>query len=222
MKKYIAAIFVAALSAAALFGVESKKEWAKFSKYEEANKGVEAPSAVFMGDSITEGWARIHPDFFKSNNYAGRGISGQTTSEMLVRFRADVIALKPKAVAIMAGTNDIAENNGPIKLEYVFGNIASMAELAKANGIRVFLCSVIPAADFPWRKGLEPSKKIKALNAMLKEYALKNGIVYVDYYSALDDGNGGLPKNLAKDGVHPTAEGYDIMEPIIKAAIEKK
>ena len=198
------------------------KDWAQFGRYAEANKTVKVPSkVVFMGNSITDGWWPNDSTFFINNQYVDRGISGQTTSEMLVRFRADVINLKPKAVVILAGTNDIAQNNGYISLENAFGNIVSMVELAKANNIKPILCSVMPAYEFGWRKGLEPAGKIIKLNAMIKAYADKNKIIYVDYHSALADELGGLPEKYSKDGVHPTLEAYKIMETIVQKAITK-
>ncbi len=198
------------------------KDWAQFGRYAEANKTVKVPSkVVFMGNSITDGWWPNDSTFFINNQYVDRGISGQTTSEMLVRFRADVINLKPKAVVILAGTNDIAQNNGYISLENAFGNIVSMVELAKANNIKPILCSVMPAYEFGWRKGLEPAGKIIKLNAMIKAYADKNKIIYVDYHSALADERGGLPEKYSKDGVHPTLEAYKIMETIVQKAITK-
>lgn len=199
-----------------------EKDWAQFGRYAEANKTVKVPSkVVFMGNSITDGWWPNDSTFFINNQYVDRGISGQTTSEMLVRFRADVINLKPKAVVILAGTNDIAQNNGYISLENAFGNIVSMVELAKANNIKPILCSVMPAYEFGWRKGLEPAGKIIKLNAMIKAYADKNKIIYVDYHSALADERGGLPEKYSKDGVHPTLEAYKIMETIVQKAITK-
>nr|WP_321522261.1 SGNH/GDSL hydrolase family protein [uncultured Macellibacteroides sp.] len=198
------------------------KDWAQFGRYAEANKTVKVPSkVVFMGNSITDGWWPNDSTFFINNQYVDRGISGQTTSEMLVRFRADVINLKPKAVVILAGTNDIAQNNGYISLENAFGNIVSMVELAKANNIKPILCSVMPAYEFGWRKGLEPAGKIIKLNAMIKAYADKNKIIYVDYHSALADERGGLPEKYSNDGVHPTLEAYKIMETIVQKAITK-
>lgn len=198
------------------------KDWAQFGRYAEANKTVKVPSkVVFMGNSITDGWWPNDSTFFINNQYVDRGISGQTTSEMLVRFRADVINLKPKAVVILAGTNDIAQNNGYISLENAFGNIVSMVELAKANNIKPILCSVMPAYEFGWRKGLEPAGKIIKLNSMIKAYADKNKIIYVDYHSALADERGGLPEKYSKDGVHPTLEAYKIMETIVQKAITK-
>ena len=174
-----------------------------------------------MGNSITDGWWPKDSTFFIDNNFLDRGISGQTTSEMLVRFRQDVINLKPKAVVILAGINDIAHNNGVISLENVFGNIVSMAELARYNKITPIICSVLPAYDFPWRRGMNPAPKVIELNKMLKAYADKEGLTYVDYHSAMKDERDGLPKNLAGDEVHPTLEGYKIMEKIVLEAIHK-
>jgi lysophospholipase L1-like esterase len=174
---------------------------------------------VFMGDSITQGWKLDQS--FPGKPYVNRGIGGQTTPQMVVRFRQDVIDLKPKVVVILAGINDIAGNTGPMTLEQTEGNIASMAELAKANGIRVVLCSVLPAYDFPWAPGLAPAPKVVAVNAWMKQYAADKGDVYVDYYSAMSDDRGGLPPTLSKDGVHPLPPGYAIMAPLASAGIEK-
>jgi lysophospholipase L1-like esterase len=202
------------------------QDWPNFGKYREANEGLAAPAkgenrVVFMGNSITEGWGRVNPEFFEGKPYINRGISGQTTPQMLVRFRADVIALQPKVVVILAGTNDIAGNTGPSTLEMIADNIYSMAELARANGIKVVLSSVLPAFDYPWKPGLEPAPKIVALNKLIKDYADKNKIVYLDYFSAMADDRDGLPKELAGDGVHPTKAGYEIMGPLAEAAIAK-
>lgn len=168
------------------------------------------------GSSLWETLSRtvggIPTPYFQNNRYIGRGIGGQTTAQMLVRFRADVINLQPKAVVILAGTNDIAQNNGYISPENILGNIISMAELAKANNIDVVLCSILPAYEYSWRKGLEPAGKIIALNKMIKEYADKNNLTYVDYHSAMKDERNGLPEKYSKDGVHPTMDGYVIME----------
>jgi lysophospholipase L1-like esterase len=200
------------------------RDWPGIGRYEKANANVAPPAkgqirVVYMGDSITDAWINNDSTFFKSNNYIDRGISGQTTGQMLVRFREDVINLKPAVVVILAGINDIAENNGPSKLEDVMGNIISMAELARANKIKVVLSSVLPAAEFPWRKTIDPKPKVKALNDMIKEYAGKNNFVYLDYFTPLVDENSGLPKNLSGDGVHPNLDGYKIMEPLAQKAI---
>lgn len=202
-----------------LFG--QQKDWAGFDRYREANRTAkQGAEAVFMGNSITEGWARMRPGFFADNGYIGRGISGQTSAEMLARFRPDVIELAPKAVVILAGTNDIAQNNGPIELENVMDNIASMCELARLHNIRVLLCSVLPAAAFPWREGIKPADSIIRLNAMIEAYARENGIEYVDYHSRMKDGRNGLPPEYSKDGVHPNPEGYRVMEGIIASYLK--
>ena len=191
-------------------------DWAQFDRYAEANRNVaSAPKAIFMGNSITEGWAKKRPDFFATHDFVGRGISGQTSSHMLVRFQADVIALKPKYVVILAGTNDIAQNNGTISQEHIMENIRSMCELAMAHRIKPVLCSVLPAARFSWNPTLQPAEDIKALNVAIKAYAARKRIPYVDFYSALVDDQGGLPAEYAADGVHPTAEGYAVMENIL-------
>lgn len=208
------------LATSSLFSQQN--DWAQFGRYAEANKSVETPTrVVFMGNSITDGWWNTDSLFFKDNRYIGRGIGGQTTAQMLVRFRADVIDLQPKAVVILAGTNDIAQNNGYIAPENILGNIISMAELAKANNIDVVLCSILPAYEYGWRKGLEPADKIIALNKMIKEYADRHNLTYVDYHSALKDARNGLPEKYSKDGVHPTMEGYKIMERLISEALKK-
>ncbi len=208
------------LATSSLFSQQN--DWAQFGRYAEANKSVETPTrVVFMGNSITDGWWNTDSLFFKNNRYIGRGIGGQTTAQMLVRFRADVIDLQPKAVVILAGTNDIAQNNGYIAPENILGNIISMAELAKANNIDVVLCSILPAYEYGWRKGLEPADKIIALNKMIKEYADRHNLTYVDYHSALKDARNGLPEKYSKDGVHPTMDGYKIMERLISEALKK-
>jgi lysophospholipase L1-like esterase len=193
-------------------------------RFKEADLALGPPAAgekrvVFMGDSITEGW-KIG-ESFPGKPYINRGISGQTTPQMLLRFRQDVIALKPSAVVILAGINDIAGNTGPETLEQIEDNLASMAELAAANHVRVVLCSVTPAFDFPWSPGLAPAPKVVALNEWIKAYAAEKGYVYVDYYSAMKDERGGLPASLSRDGVHPLPAGYAIMAPLVEAGIEK-
>lgn len=202
----------------------SAQDFANFGKYQKQNQEVISqnivPNSVLMGDSITEGWFATDPGFFTKNNFVGRGIGGQVTSQMLLRFREDVIKLKPKRVIILAGTNDIAENQGPISLDKVFGNIVSMAELAKANNIKVVLCSVLPAYDFPWRKDMKPADKVIALNKMIKDYAQKNNITYVDYHNALKNEKNGLPKEIAEDGIHPNKSGYEKMEAILMKTLK--
>ncbi len=211
--------------------VRGLTDWAFLEKYRQADQQLPPPApgevrVVFMGDSITEGWgmkgAAGAPDrgeFFPGKPYVNRGISGQTTPQMLVRFRQDVINLKPKVVVLLAGTNDIAENTGKLTLAEIGDNLASMSDLARANGIRVVLCSVLPASDFRWHPGLEPAPKIRALNARIKDYAAKNGFVYVDYYSPMANAEGGLKAELSPDGVHPNKAGYEIMAPIAEAGI---
>jgi lysophospholipase L1-like esterase len=193
-------------------------------RFKEANAMLTAPQpgedrVVFMGDSITQGWKLDQS--FPGKPYINRGIGGQTTPQMVVRFRQDVIDLKPKVVVILAGINDIAGNTGPMTLEQTEGNIASMAELANANGIHVVLCSVLPAFDFPWSPGLTPAPKVVAVNVWMKQYAAEKHHVYVDYYSAMVDERGGLPAALSADGVHPLPAGYAIMTPLAEAGIEK-
>ena len=211
--------------------VRTFNDWPFLAKFRDADKLLPPPAqgetrVVFMGDSITEGWGMkgtaTTPDrgeFFPGKPYINRGISGQTTPQMLVRFRQDVILLKPQVVVILAGTNDIAENTGKETPEEIGNNIASMSDIARANGIRVVLCSVLPASDFHWHKGLEPASKIKALNAWMKDYAAKNGIVYVDYYSSMVNDEGGLKAELSPDGVHPNKAGYALMAPLAEAGI---
>lgn len=198
------------------------RDWAYYKRYEAANETLKKPiKAVFMGNSITEGWANQHPQFFTSNGFVGRGISGQTTSQMLCRFQSDVIDLKPQLVVIMAGTNDIARNTGYISHKHIVQNIKSMCELAKINKITPILCTILPAYEFGWNKDVNPAEEIKLLNDMIKQYANQNKISFVDYYSHMVDERGGMPSEIAEDGVHPNSKGYDIMEPIVLKAIKK-
>jgi lysophospholipase L1-like esterase len=204
----------------------SQTDWAALARYQSANAQLGPPKAgerrvVFMGNSITQGWAPLFDSLFPGKPYVGRGISGQTTPQMLVRFRQDVIALKPQVVVILGGTNDIAGNTGPSTLEMIEDNLASMTELAKANGIRVVIVSVLPAADYPWKRGIEPAPKIIALNAWLKQYAASAGAVYLDLHSAMGDGRGGMRPELSGDGVHPNAVGYALMAKLTAPAIEQ-
>ncbi|MFI5160979.1 MAG: SGNH/GDSL hydrolase family protein [Sphingobacteriales bacterium] len=199
-------------------------DWANLKRFEDANSKVAPPKpgekrVVYMGDSITDFWIGADSAFFAGKPYYDRGISGQTTPQMLVRFREDVINLKPSVVVILAGINDIAQNTGPEKLEDIAGNIESMAQLAHAAHIRVVISSVLPANHLPWRPAIDPTEKVVQLNKMLKNYAVRNNIVYLDYYSAMVDSTKGLPKNLSGDGVHPTPAGYKVMEPLAKKAI---
>ena len=202
------------------------QDWPNLERFREENAKLGLPAAgekrvVFMGNSITQCWSDNDPDFFKGRPYINRGISGQTTPQMLIRFRQDVIDLKPAVVVILAGTNDIAGNTGPSTLVMIAGNIASMAELAESNGIKVIICSVLPAFDYPWKPGQRPDEKIPALNKMLKKYADDHGIIYLDYFSAMADNRNGMKPELSYDGVHPNPAGYKIMEPMVENAIKK-
>ena len=199
-------------------------DWAYLERYRAANAALGSPRAgenrvVFIGNSITEGWAKYFPAMFPAKPYVNRGIGGQTTPQMLVRFRQDVIALEPAVVVILAGTNDIAGNTGPSTIEMIEDNLASMAELAQANGIAVVLSSVLPVYDYPWKPGLEPAPKIVALNAWMKQYAASHGAVYLDYHSAMSDERQGMKSDLATDGVHPNEAGYRVMAPLAERAI---
>jgi lysophospholipase L1-like esterase len=209
-------------------------DWPNVGRYRDANRALAAPAAgenrvVFMGDSITDSWPqpRFGP-FFPGKPYVGRGISGQTTPQMLIRFRPDVIALKPKAVVILAGTNDIAGNTGSMTDEQIAGNLASMAELAKANGIRVVFSSILPVSEYHVRPGdaappqttRRPMARITALNTWMKEYAAANGHVYLDYVAAMTDAKGLLRAELSEDDLHPNAAGYAVMAPLAEAAIQ--
>jgi lysophospholipase L1-like esterase len=205
-------------------GKVKAQDWPNLNRYQNENaalKPVESGQKriVFMGDSITEFWSTVNPEYFSGKPYVNRGISGQTTPQMLLRFRADVIALHPTAVVILAGVNDIAGNTGPMAIEMIRDNIFSMIELAKANHIKVILCSVLPAYDFPWKPNQEPIAKIKALNQILQKYAVANDIVYLDYYSAMVDERKGLKADYSNDGVHPNKTGYQVMVPLANKAI---
>jgi lysophospholipase L1-like esterase len=228
----LALILIAPLAAGAQASEEQlHNDWANLRRFREANAALATPKpgenrVVFMGNSITEGWAKYFADEFPGKPYINRGISGQTTPQMLVRFRQDVIALRPKVVVILAGTNDIAGNTGPSTIEMIEDNMASMSDLARAHGIGVVLCSVTPVYDYPWRPGLQPASKIVALNAWMRGYADSTGSVYVDYHSAMADARQGMRSELASDGVHPNEAGYKIMAPLVErgiaAAVEQK
>ena len=212
---------------AALFsfaGAFAQGDWAGFGRYAKANEAVlqkvaqagkaARPKAVFFGDSITDAWAnRDDPEFFTDRGFVGRGISGQTSSHMLVRLRPDVLDLQPKYMVFLGGINDIARNNGPIEVEAVFGNIVSIVELARLHKIKPVICLVFPTTFIPWRREVEDvAAKIEQLNCLLRDYAAKHKIPCVDYFEGVDLAGGSLPKNLSADGVHPTSEGYRIME----------
>jgi lysophospholipase L1-like esterase len=201
-------------------------DWANLARFRDDNKKTGLPAngekrVVFMGNSITEGWINLDPGFFAGKPYVNRGISGQTTPQMLIRFRPDVINLKPSVIVILAGINDIAGNTGPSTLEMIEDNLASMVDIARANGIAVVLSSVLPAFDFPWRTGMQPAEKVVQLNVWIRNYAEKNGCVYLDYFTPMADEQHGLKKELTYDGVHPTLAGYKVMEPLVESAIKK-
>ena len=202
------------------------QDWPYLNKYKIANALLENTFSekdriVFMGDSITEFWTTLCPEFFAEKQYINRGISGQTTPQMLVRFRADVINLKPKLVVLLAGANDIAENTGHSSLEMITNNIFSMAELAEAHDIKVILCSVLPALFFPWNTKIHPAEKILNLNKMIEKYATEKEHFYLDYYSAIVDKNKGLTEDYSDDGMHPNKTGYLVMNTIVEEAITK-
>ncbi|MDB4916177.1 MAG: hypothetical protein JWM95_3821 [Gemmatimonadetes bacterium] len=212
----------ASRDSAALFAL--RNDWANLKRYQPANASLGAPArgenrVVFYGNSITDSWAPYFPAMFPGKPYVGRGISGQTTPQMVVRFHQDVVALAPKVVVILAGTNDIAGNTGPSTLEMIEDNLTAMTEIARAHNIRVVLSSVLPVFDYPWKPGLEPAPRIVALNAWMKRYAQDVGETYLDYHSAMVDARGGLPPTTSRDGVHPNDAGYRIMAPLVEAAI---
>ncbi|PCJ94209.1 MAG: acylhydrolase [Flavobacteriaceae bacterium] len=205
---------------------DDSKDWPNLNRFQKDNKELKQPKdgqnrIVFMGNSITIGWSSHHPEFFEGKPYVNRGISGQTTPQMLLRFKQDVVQLNPKVVVICAGTNDIAGNTGYASIQMIMDNLSSMVEIAQANDIKVVLASVHPAFDYPWSKGLAPNERIPELNGEIKKYADAHSIVYLDYFSAMTDGNNGLRTELTYDGVHPNKEGYAIMEPLAEEAIKK-
>src|SRR6185436_8660328 len=210
------------------------KDWPQLGRYRDANGKVTEPAksearVVFMGDSITDSWQNPKfGGFFPGKPYIDRGISGQTTPQMLIRFRPDVIALRPRVVVILAGTNDLAGNTGPMTLETIQDNLRSMADLARANSIKVVFASILPVSDYDMRDGKpiirttqRPPDKIKALNEWMKTYAVNNKLIYLDYYSAMIDDKGWLRDELSEDGLHPNAKGYEIMAPLAEAAIAR-
>ena len=204
-------------------------EFANTSRYDKANLELKLHTTahnrvVFMGNSITEDWLKIRPEFFDNKDYINRGISGQTTPQMLLRFRQDVVDLNPKAVVILAGTNDIAGNSGYISLKAIISTIKSMAEIANANDIQVIISSILPAIDYPWKPGLDPASKIIIINKALKAFSEENNFIYLDYYAAMVDDKGGLkvPEyTTANDLVHPNKKGYLVMEKLAEIAIKK-
>ena len=229
-KKHIFLMMVALTNCFMGYAQNNAQEWGNFARYKQQNealpddKGALKRRVVFMGNSITENWVRMHPDFFTENGYIGRGISGQTSYQFLLRFREDVINLSPAIVVINAATNDIAENTGPYNEDYTFGNILSMIQLAQANGIKVILTSTLPAKGFGWNPNIKDApQKIISLNKRLQDYANKHHIPFVDYYTKMvDNSMQGLPSQYSEDGVHPTIDGYNVMETIIKPIIDKE
>lgn len=205
---------------------ENWTEWANFKKYAAQNSKVSSPEpkerrVVFLGNSIFEGWLNLRPEFFAGKPYFDRGISGQTTPQMLLRFYDDVLALNPTIMVLKAGINDIAQNNAPYDQTHTLNNIKAIAQLARANKIKVILCSVLPANEFKWRPGLDPADKVIALNVEIKKFAEENKFFYLDLYSSVVDDKKGMKKVYSDDGVHPTVEGYKVMEPLLDAAIAK-
>jgi len=201
------------------------QDWPNLARYASDNAQLKAPASgekrvVFMGDSITDAWGRTKGVFFPGKPYVNRGISGQTTPQMLIRFRPDVIDLKPSAVVILAGTNDIAGNTGPMTLEQIEANLSSMADLARANGIKLILASVMPVCDcFTSQTTRRPPAKILALNKWIQQYAQSHDAIYLDYFSAMVDDHGMLKKELTYDGLHPNDAGYTVISPLAAAAI---
>lgn len=204
--------------------MRSPQDFAQYGRYEQKNKEVtKKPKVVFIGDSLTDNWYKFHSEFFTKNNYLGRGISGQVTTQMLARFQADVVKHSPETVVILAGTNDIAMNKGYISIDHILENIISMAQIAKANKIKVVLCSVLPAEKFRWSWEVTPEQAVSSINELnekIRAYAMANGCKYADYYSVMDDGKGGLKKEYQKDAVHPNLEGYYVMEEVIQKILK--
>ena len=201
-------------------------DWANFKKYEADNNKIEPPiktetRVVFMGNSIFEGWIRLRPELFSGKPYFDRGISGQTTPQMLLRMYDDVIALQPDIMVLKAGINDIAENTGPSTVKMISDNIISMADLAKINGINVIISSILPAKSFPWNPGINPPPKISAVNKIIEQYAKENGMIYLDYYSSMVDKNNALIEDYGSDSVHPNKKGYKVMSVLAEKAIYK-
>ena len=200
------------------------QDWANLKRFQMQNAEIAMPGpdeqrVVFMGNSITEEWLRVRPEFFAGKPYVNRGIGAQTTPQMLLRFRQDVINLQPAVVVILAGINDIAGNTGPATIDEIASNIFSMAELARAHNIKVVLCSVLPASDIPWQPELAPAKKVVELNDLIKVYSGKQAMVYVDYYAAMVNDSNGLKEELGRDSVHPNAAGYAVMEPLVEKVL---
>lgn len=205
---------------------EKVNTWANFEQFKNENDKLSRlkngeERVVFLGNSITIGWQETHPEFFENKTYVNRGISGQTTPQMLVRFYADVIDIQATTVVILAGTNDIAGNTGPMSIDMILNNIKSMTDIALANNVKVILCSVLPAYDYPWSPNKNPNIKIPKLNSKIKKYAIETGVHYLDYFKALDNGNNGIDEEFSYDGVHLTLEGYKVLEPLVENALKK-
>ncbi|MDB9835890.1 GDSL-type esterase/lipase family protein [Flavobacteriaceae bacterium] len=222
MKKLILLLIITCITSS-IFA----QDWANLERFKEENTSIMQEEItekriVFMGNSITEGWSNFDSVFFSENQFINRGIGGQTTPQMLLRFKQDVIDIKANTVIILAGINDIAENTGPISLKQILGNIISMCELANQNNIRVILCSVIPANEFPWEPKINPTQKVIDLNEMLLDYANSKSITYVDYYSKMVDDKQGLIPAYGYDPVHPNQDGYVVMKHILSEVLEIK
>lgn len=227
-------ILALAMASCAAFTVKAEDDWANIGRYAADNRAIiENPDSlpglvVFLGNSITDYWPGVHPEFFADNNFVGRGIGGQTTYQFLVRFRNDVVALNPAAVVINGGINDIAQNNYVYNEDITFGNLVSMAEIANANGIKVIMTSVLPSNRCYWRLDItDVAPKVASLNARIKEYAKKHGYAYIDYFTPMVFGDeGAINPAYSSDGVHPSPEGYTVMEqtalPVIQSTLKKK
>ncbi len=217
---------VASLTPQQITGLQTKlADWPQLGRYRDSNAALPPPEkdrVVFFGDSITDAWGRYgNTGFFPGKPYVNRGISGQTTPQMLIRFQQDVVALKPAAVLILAGTNDLAGNTGLSTVPMIEDNLRSMVTIAQANGIRVILASVLPVGEYPWRRGVRRGADIRELNAWMQKYAAATHCTYLDYYTALADADGAMKPGTSKDGVHPTAAGYALMAPLAQAAIDR-
>ena len=202
-------------------------DWPNLKRYRQENHVLRSTvnsgkRIVFMGDSITEGWPGLCPEFFKNKDHINRGISGQTTPQMLIRFKPDVIDLSPSTVVILAGTNDIAENTGPSNVKMITDNIFSMADLASAHKIDIILCSILPVYEYPWKKIVDVPSYIHEVNTMLKDYCSENFFQYIDYFSAMANEKKGLGEDLSEDGVHPNEKGYKIMSRVAEGVLYSK
>lgn len=215
------------LTPAQILSMQKKlADWPQLVRYHDDDIAMGEPRpgdarVVFLGDSITDGWGRGHGKFFPDQPWVNRGISGQTTPQMVLRFQQDVLALQPRAVVILAGINDIAGNTGPESLASIEDNFRSMVSLAKAAHLAVVISSVLPASHFGWHPGIDPRAEVVKLNSWLQQFATEQNLVYLDYYPAMVAADGGMKPELSKDGVHPNDAGYAIMEPLARAAVAK-